>query len=166
MADPVRRITSGDKHFDFAGLMSNEMIQVTKWTGIEKRSDFHQAILNGDATAAQAAFTVVAWRELGPTNEVDPPRWGSVVVDVDDLKGFLHVDGRRVELLYEREENGDPLFVLADKDGLPVKDGKGKYVKPTGAEGEQKAIVPLLHPDGSLKYKFVDTGEEVPSTPV
>jgi hypothetical protein len=169
MAEPVRRIVSGDKHFDFSGLMAHEMIQVTKWTGIEKRRDFYAKILEEDPLALQAAFALVEWRA---SESEEPPRLNVAKVDLDDTKGFLHIDGRKVELLMERDSDGEPLLVVINDQGEPVPGNKkGSYRLPTGAvddDGkptEKVGIVPLKHPDGSWRYRYVDTGEDVDPTP-
>jgi len=165
MAEPVRRIVSGDKHFDFAGLMAHEMIQVTKWTGIEKRREFYNQILAEDPNALQAAFSLVLWREQGGDPE-KPPRLHEARVDLDDTKGFLQVEGRKVELLLERDAAGEPLLVLINDKGEPLPGPKrGTYALPKGEEGELVGVVPLKHEDGSWRYRYVDTGEDVDPTP-
>lgn len=162
MAEPVRRVSSGDKHFDFSGLMAHEMIQVTKWTGIERHFEFYDQIRKANPLAVQAAWALLAWRESG---EDDPPRLNAARVNLDDLRVTLVVGDREVEMLFVEDADG-PIVALADEQGRPVPGGKkGTWAKPTGADGEKTTWVPLTNDDGGFRYRYIDTGEEVDPTP-
>lgn len=160
MADPVLRVTSGDQHFDFAGLMAHEMVQVQKWTGIEKRREFHKAIRDEVPSAVLAAFTLVEWRAAGTD---DPPRWGSAKVDLDALAWSWHVDGRAVDMVVETDDDGRKLLAVLDERGNPKRDGDG-FVEPTGDPDERVGVVPILDDEGNTQWRYADTGEDIRPT--
>lgn len=160
MADPVypvHRVTAGEDHFDLAGLMSDEMAQVKAWTGHKNRAEFYQAMQDEDPDALTAAFSLVKWRK-----ESKLPRWGEVRVCLDDLRWSRVVDNRQVELIAE-ERDGKPLIVQVDGNGDPLKEGDS-YLEPTGADGEKLGFVLPKTPEGHLRWRFTDTGEDVRPT--
>lgn len=161
MADPVQpihRLTHDKEHFDLADLWSDEMAQVKSWTGFSNRQEFYQALQNEDADAVVAAFSLVKWRA---ENKV--PRWSEVRVNMNALAWSRIVGDREVAVLLE-ERDGKPLVVQVDKNNEPIKDAKGGYLDPTGADDERVGFALLKTDEGYLRWKFTDTGEEVRPT--
>lgn len=156
---PVHRITADDgTHFDLADLMSDEMAQIKSWTGCKNRAEFYDALRQEDPDAITAAFTLVKRRNGEPDAAFRGTR-----VNLDRLVWTRVVDDRPVDLIVE-ERDGEPLIVQLDKKGDPLTDDQGAYLDPTYADDEIRGFVLLKTPEGHLRWRYVDTGEEVRPT--
>lgn len=164
MADPVipiNRVTIGDLYFDLAALMSDEMEQVSIWTGgaYKNRQEFYAALREELPRAVVAALHVAKWRKTGEKPRYDD-KWR---VNLDDIRWSRHVGGKAVDVSMEKDSDGAPLVVVVDAKGQPVRDGKN-YKLPTGDEGEKVGFILHKDEDGNLRWYYVDTGEDVRPT--
>ena len=164
MADlviPVRRVTIGDLYFDLANLMSDEMEQVSIWTGgaYKNRQEFYAALGDEIPPAIVAAMHLAKWRKTGEKPRYDD-KWR---VNLDDIQWMRHVGGRAVDVKMEKDADGSPLLVVVDAKGEPVKDGKN-YKLPTGDEAENVGFALHKDDDGNLSWYYTDTGEDVRPT--
>lgn len=162
MADPVipvHRLSCGDEYFDLSDLWSDEMAQVKSWTGLKNKAEFHAALKEEDPDAVAAAFTIA--RRRGGDKGC---RFSAVRVNLDLLKWSRHLDGRTVEVDYDKNDDGSAVEVVFDPaKQMPVLEG-GEFVLPTGDEDE--VVGPAVHYDesGNLLWRYVDTGEQVRPT--
>lgn len=143
MADPVLRLSYKDATFVVGKMSAQELIQVGKWTGFNRRRSLEQAILDEDPTALVAVFAI-ARRRAG---ELDVS-YSDVDVDLDEVKAALiDEQGREIEPVFETNA-----------------DGTLKLGEETDADGKVKKVPLPVIVDKQVQYRYVDTGEAVPPT--
>lgn len=148
------RIDFGDGQvFELAHIKASEMAKVESWTGYTNRPEWLNAI-SEQRTAALVAALTLAKQRAG-----ENVRFSDVDFDMDDLKvSLVDEQGREVEPVLVTDAEGEPILVKYVRN-RPAKDDRGGYI----IDDEDGRPVPELDSEGQQVWRYVDSGELVPT---
>lgn len=135
--EPTLCVKLGGESLTIKRLSVQEMLKVKSWTAgqISSRQELWEAIKAEDPEALIAAYC------LAKARAGDTVRFADADFDLDSLDVTVVADnGREVEPVVQRNDQDEPRL-----------DDNGN-------------AIPVLNADGSAKWRYVDTGEEVPPT--